>query len=319
MAERCDRHCDRGSAGSRCEICLAVEPCRPFGTDGWDAIRVVVPPEFSVPTEGFEQPGTTRGSTASPLPYPVANLDAASNGGVPATGPGASATEDGGATSAAAGVNVDRGQGTAVAEPVAPASLAGGIGLVPTIGGQGPLFDAPAARSEGAAANPSELMTAPLAIATNLTDGTGQTSITDVPEAAPPGVTGVTAQLSQQLMQSLAIGAHDVVLQLHPPELGEVSVRLLVSGRDVSAWFTAPQALVQQAIGQGMAQLHSDLADAGYSLNGAWVGGEAWTPQQRAERPAPTGHSRRAAGGDPVEEPAATRPAAARHAVSVYV
>ncbi|MGH7092815.1 MAG: flagellar hook-length control protein FliK, partial [Stellaceae bacterium] len=82
-------------------------------------------------------------------------------------------------------------------------------------------------------------------------------------------------RLSHQIVRLLANSDHSAVVRLHPPELGEVTVRVAIEGRDVTAWFGASQPLVQQTISQAIGQLHADLGSAGYNLSGAWVGADA--------------------------------------------
>ncbi|MGH7038604.1 MAG: flagellar hook-length control protein FliK [Stellaceae bacterium] len=137
-----------------------------------------------------------------------------------------------------------------------------------------------------------------------------------MPDPSPSNLAG---QLSGPIMGAVANGHRDLSLHLHPPELGEVSVRLVVSGRTVSAWFDSPQPQVQQAIGQGIGELRADLAAAGYDLSGAWVGGQAWTPRERGGSPPAPRPVRPAAAGAPVPEVRGTAPAAAGAGVSVYV
>jgi Flagellar hook-length control protein FliK len=90
-----------------------------------------------------------------------------------------------------------------------------------------------------------------------------------------PQPVGLADQLAHHVMTSIDNGGREVLLQLHPPELGDLTVRVLVSGRDVSAWFASQQIPVQQAISQAIGQLHTDLGNAGYNLSGAWVGADA--------------------------------------------
>jgi flagellar hook-length control protein FliK len=79
-----------------------------------------------------------------------------------------------------------------------------------------------------------------------------------------------------------------MVMRLHPPELGDLTIRVTVSGHDVSAWFTSPQPEVQNAISAAIGQLQTDLGTAGYNLNGAWVGADAsGAQQQSAQAPTP--------------------------------
>jgi flagellar hook-length control protein FliK len=73
------------------------------------------------------------------------------------------------------------------------------------------------------------------------------------PSNPQPG--GLAEQLAHLVMNSIDNNGREVVLQLHPPELGELTVRVLVSGRDVSAWFGSQQIPVQQAINQAIGQL----------------------------------------------------------------
>jgi flagellar hook-length control protein FliK len=99
--------------------------------------------------------------------------------------------------------------------------------------------------------------------------------------AAPTSVIGSTgsadiaAQVSDHLARLASAGSGEMVMRLHPPELGDLTVRVAVSGRDVSAWFTSPEPQVQTAISNAMGQLQTDLGNAGYNLNGAWVGADA--------------------------------------------
>jgi hypothetical protein len=99
--------------------------------------------------------------------------------------------------------------------------------------------------------------------------------------AAPTSVVGSTgsadiaAQVSDHLARLASAGSGEMVMRLHPPELGDLTVRVAVSGRDVSAWFTSPEPQVQTAISNAMGQLQTDLGNAGYNLNGAWVGADA--------------------------------------------
>jgi flagellar hook-length control protein FliK len=89
--------------------------------------------------------------------------------------------------------------------------------------------------------------------------------------------TGLSDQVLHHVIGSIDNGGGQVVLRLHPPELGDLTVRILVNGRDVSAWFATPQIQVQQAISQAIGQLRVDLVSLGYNLAGTSVGAEAWS------------------------------------------
>ncbi len=101
-------------------------------------------------------------------------------------------------------------------------------------------------------------------------------SATGAPAAGPANAAAdnVAAQISGQVLRLLANSSNEAVVRLYPPDLGEVTVRVAVSGRDVSAWFGSSQPDVQQTISLGLGQLQADLGNAGYNLNGAWVGAD---------------------------------------------
>jgi flagellar hook-length control protein FliK len=103
---------------------------------------------------------------------------------------------------------------------------------------------------------------------------------------------GGAGQLAEQIIRLAAGNQRDVTLHLHPPDLGDLTVRVQVTGREVAAWFGSPLIQVQQAVSQGMGQLDANLGSAGYTLSGAWVGADASggsrQDQYVAQRPVPT-------------------------------
>jgi len=107
---------------------------------------------------------------------------------------------------------------------------------------------------------------------------------TSAPVTADPA-NSVADQVSVQLVRLASSGSREMVMRLHPPELGDLTVRIAVNGRDVSAWFESPQTQVQAAITDGLGQLHADLGSAGYNLNGAWVGADASNARQQGSTP----------------------------------
>ena len=129
----------------------------------------------------------------------------------------------------------------------------------------------------------------------------------------------ISDQLSSHLLRSIQNPDHNVVLRLNPPELGDLTIRVVVSGREVSAWFATPQAQVQQAISQAIGQLHTSLGNAGYDLAGAWVGADASNPRERdSSLPSarPGGAPARA---EPITAPQPSPGAKTGRGVSIYV
>ena len=127
-----------------------------------------------------------------------------------------------------------------------------------------------------------------------LDSGGGTAALAAAPTVTPGSVADASAggaisdQVAGHLVRLVSSGSSDMVMRLHPPELGDLTIRVAVSGHDVSAWFTSPQPEVQNAISAAMGQLQTDLGNAGYNLNGAWVGADAsGAQQQSAQAPTP--------------------------------
>ena len=136
------------------------------------------------------------------------------------------------------------------------------------------------------------------------------------PNAAPAAL---SEQLFRQVMGSIENGAHEVVLRLHPSGLGDLTIRLAVSGREVSAWFATPQTQVQQAISEAIGQLHSTLGNAGYTLAGAWIGNDASNQRAPREQPPAPSQARQAVANAPLELTSTTPISSSSTGVSVYV
>lgn len=129
----------------------------------------------------------------------------------------------------------------------------------------------------------------------------------------------ISDQLSSHLLRSIQNPEHDVVLRLNPPELGDLTVRVVVSGREVSAWFATPQAQVQQAISQAIGQLHTSLDNAGYDLAGAWVGADASNTRERDSSSPSAQPGGAPARAEPIIAPQPSPGAKTGSGVSIYV
>ena len=163
-------------------------------------------------------------------------------------------------------------------------------------------------------------------IAAATVSGSGDTAsaasatTTAVSSVADPGASGtISDQVATQLVQLVSSGSHDMVMRLHPPELGDLTVRVAISGRDVSAWFTSPQPQVQSAVSDAIGQLQTNLADAGYNLSGAWVGADASGGRQQGSNLPASPPARAPVAVNAVDPPATVgfRPAAS--GLNVYV
>lgn len=112
--------------------------------------------------------------------------------------------------------------------------------------------------------------------------GSAPLAPSDAATGAPPDLTAssnspsasFTETLANHVMSMVSNGRQEATLQLQPPQLGDITIRVAVQGRDVSTWFGAAQPQVQVAVSQALDQLRTDLAGAGLNLAGAWVGAD---------------------------------------------
>lgn len=125
-----------------------------------------------------------------------------------------------------------------------------------------------------------------------------------MPDAA--GANTIADQVAGQLARMVSNGSGEMVMRLHPPELGDLTVRVAVNGRDVAAWFASPQPQVQSAISTAIGQLQTNLGNAGYNLNGAWVGADASSARQQQNSSSPASRAPRAPPAVMTALPAAT-------------
>jgi flagellar hook-length control protein FliK len=133
--------------------------------------------------------------------------------------------------------------------------------------------------------------------------GTTASPMIPTAPAGSPGNAGdlagtgtVSDQIAGQVVRMLSSGSQEAVMRLYPPELGEVTVRVAVSGHDVAAWFGSPEPHVQTAISAAIGQLQADLGNGGYNLNGAWVGADtSGAHPQNANQPQPASRTPAAA------------------------
>jgi flagellar hook-length control protein FliK len=82
----------------------------------------------------------------------------------------------------------------------------------------------------------------------------------------------VVDQLVRGMQIQTANGTSEVRLRLDPEQLGDVSIKLVVSGGTVDASITAGSAAARDALAGGQAQLARTLADAGLKLQSFTVG-----------------------------------------------
>jgi flagellar hook-length control protein FliK len=284
---------------------LSVSP--PFGPLREAAAAVAAVPDLVTsavlppPDTAGTLPGTTA-TTRSARPAVVTNLASAT--AVPSLDPSSPST-----SVSPTPADQSAGGGVAPAGPGLPAALAIGVAASlpdrPGLGG----FTEPDTSARGRFAATAGAAGTDAQVAATF-GGPAEAALSAAPATTPasgadPAVaTAVpdrfTDQVAGQLVRMVSVGPREMVMRLHPPELGELTLRVAISGRDVTAWFASPQPQVQSAISNALDQLQTNLGAAGYNLNGAWVGADAaGARQQRQDAPAVPVPARPGASGLP--------------------
>ncbi|MFJ2983918.1 MULTISPECIES: flagellar hook-length control protein FliK [unclassified Pseudomonas] len=144
--------------------------------------------------------------------------------------------------------------------------------------------------------------TAPFTLATltpALAQGTANTGAEGVTTAITATVGSDTwqADLGQQVLGMVRRGEQQVDLQLHPADLGPLSISLNVSESGIQAQFHSAHASVRAAVEQALPQLQGALAAQGLSLGETSVNDgasrQAAGEQPRRESPGSSGEARR--------------------------
>jgi flagellar hook-length control protein FliK len=129
---------------------------------------------------------------------------------------------------------------------------------------------------------------------------------------AAVGTTEWTAELGGQLTWMAQHGIGSASLQVSPPNLGPIEVRIAVHGGAASVWFGAAQADTRAALEQALPRLHELFGAQGLALADASVSRES--PQQQRE---PTGAMWGGAGAAQTPGESATQSAAALQRVGL--
>jgi len=174
---------------------------------------------------------------------------------------------------------------------VAPAPTPGAAATSATIGTASPkeLEIAAAAgtapqAAEGASANAQPNPAAALSCATGLADAlapkAGAHATTEVRVPAAVNSPEFAPALGMTLSTLAANGVQEARLQLHPAELGPISVQIAVDGTGARIDFQADVAQTRQAIQDSLPSLAGALRDAGLTLTGGGVSQHSQQPGQ---------------------------------------
>lgn len=120
--------------------------------------------------------------------------------------------------------------------------------------------------------------------------------------AASPGSAAFAPEFGAQISTFARNGVERAELQLHPAEMGPVTVQILVEGASAQVRLFAEQAGTRQALEQAMPTLAGQLRESGLTLTGGGVFEQARQPAGQGGREAwPEAH-------DPGSAPAEAAP-----------
>ncbi|MGB6985083.1 MAG: flagellar hook-length control protein FliK [Candidatus Aquilonibacter sp.] len=131
-------------------------------------------------------------------------------------------------------------------------------------------------------ANPASLIAAPSSNLNSQVQDALQSSSSNGNTVDPNQI--IEQMVSGMTMRTLAQGTSEIRLQLQPENLGQVTMRLTVSGNQVSANFIAQSADVRSALVANHQDLARSLSEAGLTLSGFSVnvsGGDAGQDQSK--------------------------------------
>jgi len=111
--------------------------------------------------------------------------------------------------------------------------------------------------------------------------------------SATPGQAGFAEQLGAQLSTFVREGVQHARLQLHPLELGPLTVQIELDGGSARMSFAAEHAQTRQALEQALPMLAGSLREAGLTLSGGGVFEQPRQPQPEADNRQGGGHGGR--------------------------
>lgn len=119
----------------------------------------------------------------------------------------------------------------------------------------------------------------PLPAQTALATGVSASAPAEARIAATPGSADFATQLGVQLTTFVREGIQHARLELHPTELGPVTVQIQIDGNAAQVNLAAEQAPTRTALEQALPQLAGSLREAGLTLTGGGVFEQPRQPQ----------------------------------------
>ena len=114
-----------------------------------------------------------------------------------------------------------------------------------------------------------------------------------MPQGMKPGMPVWNQAINERIMMLSTQNGRFAEIQLDPPELGSLQVKLQVKNDQVSIVFNTPHASVREALEQGLPRLREMFEEQGLSLGDASVDDQA-EQQARDEEAESTGYGQAA-------------------------
>jgi flagellar hook-length control protein FliK len=138
---------------------------------------------------------------------------------------------------------------------------------------------------------------------------------------AAPDEAGFAPAFGAQVSLWVKDGVQEARLQLHPAELGPVTVQIALDGQAAHIDFTAAVAATRESIEQSLPALAAALRESGFTLAGGGVFGRSGQGANDSRERAPEGRGSRgtaAIGAGGTEEMASLQPRRGRSLVDLY-
>ncbi|MBZ0093322.1 MAG: flagellar hook-length control protein FliK [Sulfuricellaceae bacterium] len=158
------------------------------------------------------------------------------------------------------------------------------------------------------------LAAAPNPMAANTSGPIAAATLPERPVVAPQvGSPGWGQAVGQRVVWLVGQQQHTAELQLNPPHLGPLEVRLTIGADQMSATFISQHPAVREAIEAALPRLRDMLADNGIMLGNVNVGAESFMQQQQQQQSNQFAGQGRSGSGQGGAWNFAVEPVAARH------
>ncbi|MDK2123790.1 flagellar hook-length control protein FliK [Chitinimonas sp. DQS-5] len=112
-------------------------------------------------------------------------------------------------------------------------------------------------------------------------DAAGHTKVV-IPVSEPVGAPGWGESVGQKVVMMVGQGQQDVEMQLNPPNLGPLEVKLSLNQGDATVTFLSAHAPVREALQSALPKLQEMLSESGIALVNVQVGSDNASQQQQA-------------------------------------